>query len=410
MIFFKQSLLVAAVLAALSVGSGVAISAGTMRPMSEMRVDPKLLIGLENAPPDVRQRIVELRQTAAQRGWHFTPRLTSVSQRPLATLLGSATPSAHALQGVRAITEQGMKVVDAYKAYLAGQNVHLYAVGCNMSSPSCDWSAQGKVTPPDPAGQQCGDCWAWATTANIESAFLMSGWPTDAMSVQDIQSCSGGDSSPTTCNWPPGGNAFSAISWATTSKEATAASYPYDHGVHTACKASIAGKYQLLSVGWVEPANAGAVPPPQVLKRYLMDFGPLTVAIYADPAMQSYGAPSAPGETTHGGEEVFDENVNNQGTNHSILLVGWGDAKGAWKIKNSWGTGWGYGGYGWIKYGSNNVGAWASWAIAPKYNVITPPHILQEIANLSSIIATYHPNVRPIQLQQIRPLPPSPVH
>ncbi|MGE5342683.1 MAG: C1 family peptidase, partial [Candidatus Omnitrophota bacterium] len=45
--------------------------------------------------------------------------------------------------------------------------------------------------------------------------------------------------------------------------------------------------------------------------------------------------------------------------NHAIVLCGWDTTActtGAWKLKNSWGTGWGVSGYMWIKYGSQQVG------------------------------------------------------
>ena len=43
--------------------------------------------------------------------------------------------------------------------------------------------------------------------------------------------------------------------------------------------------------------------------------------------------------------------------NHSVLAVGWGTLNGVdhWLIKNSWGTGWGDGGYIRVKRGTCNT-------------------------------------------------------
>jgi len=40
---------------------------------------------------------------------------------------------------------------------------------------------------------------------------------------------------------------------------------------------------------------------------------------------------------------------------HCIAVVGYDDEKGAWLIRNSWGTGWGMSGYCWIKYGTSMI-------------------------------------------------------
>ena len=98
------------------------------------------------------------------------------------------------------------------------------------------------------------------------------------------------------------------------------------------------------------------LPTVQQLKQALVEHGPLVAPIYYDECLAAY----------RGG--VFNENDNGM-INHVVLLIGWDDKKKAWLIKNSWGAEWGEQGYGWIKYGSNNIGVFAAWIEAP----INPP-------------------------------------
>lgn len=91
-----------------------------------------------------------------------------------------------------------------------------------------------------------------------------------------------------------------------------------------------------------------AVPTVEELKTALVRHGPLAMPIYYDDCLAAY----------RGG--VFNEKDSGP-INHVVLLVGWDDKKGAWLIKNSWGEKWGEKGYGWIKYGSNNIGSFAAW-------------------------------------------------
>lgn len=63
------------------------------------------------------------------------------------------------------------------------------------------------------------------------------------------------------------------------------------------------------------------------------------------------------------GGGIFNEERFRNGS-HFVLIIGWDDLKGAWLVKNSYGTDWGENGFGWIKYGSNNIGQWSAFVVA----------------------------------------------
>jgi len=65
---------------------------------------------------------------------------------------------------------------------------------------------------------------------------------------------------------------------------------------------------------------------PEALKRALMQYGPILIAIDA------YDIGMPPNSW------------------HSVALIGWNDTGGYWIIKNSWGAGWGGNGYGKLPY------------------------------------------------------------
>jgi hypothetical protein len=90
------------------------------------------------------------------------------------------------------------------------------------------------------------------------------------------------------------------------------------------------------------------MPSVERLKAALVEHGPLAVAVWADYCFSVYKS------------GVFN-GQNNRSVNHVVVLVGWDDEKGAWLVKNSWGKDWGENGFGWIKYGSNNIGLFAAW-------------------------------------------------
>lgn len=90
------------------------------------------------------------------------------------------------------------------------------------------------------------------------------------------------------------------------------------------------------------------MPSVEQIKAALIEHGPLAAPIWADHCFAVYKS------------GVFNGH-NNRSLNHVVVLIGWDDAKQAWLIKNSWGKDWGEDGYGWVKWGSNNIGLFAAW-------------------------------------------------
>lgn len=92
------------------------------------------------------------------------------------------------------------------------------------------------------------------------------------------------------------------------------------------------------------------ITPTEDLKRAIITYGPIVSLIKLDDCITLYG------------NGVFNEEQKNGGR-HIILIIGWDDSKSTWLIKNSYGTNWGEGGFGWVKYGSNKIGEASAWII-----------------------------------------------
>ncbi len=223
-----------------------------------------------------------------------------------------------------------------------------------------------------------GDCWDFATVAAFETSVLLqngyvSGVDTGnlALSEQQVLNCTGSHLIviPDDCS---GGNPMDAANYICGNPIHTTNSIPYV-GIKEACSPASGQTYQGANDGYVcNPLNPNVFNPVcvtaaiQDIKNAICVHGSVISDIQVTTNFQGYS-------TYPGQDAVFDDN---DGAcpgpvpipDHVIQIIGWDDSKQAWLIKNSWGTTWGEGGYGWVRYGVLNIGAWAMWIDARKFN------------------------------------------
>jgi len=194
-----------------------------------------------------------------------------------------------------------------------------------------DWRAQGAVTGVKNQGQ-CGSCWSFSTTGNIEGVWAINHGQLISLSEENLvacvpnQGCSGG-SMDTAWQW-----LLSSQSGGITGE----ANFPYVSGA-----------------GYIPGCPAGQYPNVAAITSYG------NLAQYDEPAMASYvysrspisvGVDADSFQTYNGGVLTSCEAEQ---MNHAVLVVGFdtGFNPPYWTIKNSWGPTWGESGYIRIVYG-----------------------------------------------------------
>ncbi len=233
-----------------------------------------------------------------------------------------------------------------------------------------DARALGMVTPVRNQGD-CGACYAFSSAADLESKIMRDGQGAEDLSEESMKDC---NFQGTGCG---GGNQFLIMNYLTThgaDLETCAPYVPADAGCPLGCQS----KYTVLDFSVI---SGSTVAPTEVIKQYLMDYGPIHTTMFAgddtEPAWRDQVVGyDGTGALYYAGTEL---------PNHSVLIVGWDDlvahegGTGAWIVKNSWGTSWGgtcdYGterGYFYIAYGSANVGMYSSFVKEFMHNYSVP--------------------------------------
>jgi C1A family cysteine protease len=308
---------------------------------------------LKAASPEIKRRISELQETGKKESWTFSVGYTEATDRPLTALAGSIAPAnfEKAAKEQAPISEALLKIEREQLAKIgADKSVKKIAsTACSVTAPVCDY--QPAMSAVKNQGS-CGSCWDFAAMGAWEGVYSRQYGPKLDTSEQHVLNCSGAGS----CG---GGWWAGVYNWMISTKDRTEAQSGYTGSVAT-CVTTPAGAYRVAAWGYSVGGNSANnyVPSVAQIKQDLVTHGPLVSAVYVSSAFQSYT----------GG--VFNQNANSSGINHGIVIVGWDDSKQAWRIRNSWGTGWGESGYMWISYTSNRVGAYASWVHPVKLGIV----------------------------------------
>jgi C1A family cysteine protease len=319
----------------------------------------------KTAPIPIKQKLSNLRQEIQTKKFTFSVGYTEAMDKPLEQITGDLIPTnmATIAKQMNAFAAERIKIDnEARLTYINQNRIKLpeFELGCSASLTVFDWRKKGKVTSVRNQGG-CGSCWAFAVIGALESSYLIrNGLNTDESEQFVVANSGAGNCA--------GGNRAEANAFLVKTGTTAEGTVPYT-ATNGVPNPGIPTPYDGVATGFVNPSVEN--PSVAELKQALCEYGPLSVSVNATSAFQAY---------TSG---VFNEN-NNSSTNHAVLLIGWDDSKGAWLIKNSWGTGWGstadYGterGYMWIAYGSNRIGRWAQWIRAKSTIYTLPPKFYQ---------------------------------
>ena len=199
---------------------------------------------------------------------------------------------------------------------------------------SIDWVARGAVTDPKNQGQ-CGSCWSFSTTGAVEGAYQIASGDLISLSEQDLVDCNTKDDNG--CSGGLMDNAFQFI--VQNGGICSEAEYPYKATQGT-CQQSC--KKVVTITGYEDVPKQDEKSLQAAAAK-----GPVSIAIEAD---------QLPFQFYKGG--VFDNKACGTNLDHGVLLVGYGSDSGQdyWKVKNSWGSQWGEGGYIRMVRGKNMCG------------------------------------------------------
>ena len=198
-----------------------------------------------------------------------------------------------------------------------------------LESTTIDWSKKGVVTGVKNQGH-CGSCWAFSATGALEGVYKLKHGSLKSFSEQQLVDCSTSEGN----HGCSGGLPSKAFTYVESKPIEQESDYSYS-GKDGSCHYS-----KSKGVTTIKNYSRVSSSDKQILSA--LSGRPLSVGLDATP-LQHYSSGIVDGGcSTH--------------HNHATLMVGYKSSENAWKVKNSWGSGWGENGYFRIKAGANTCG------------------------------------------------------
>lgn len=292
----------------------------------------------KSAPKEVQDKLNAYRQTAKQQKWTFDVGYTTVLDKDIKSITGFVMPED--------LKKNPEKILPPKENQSMPAQPTTTAFSCSPTQRHFDLRDFGFVTMAKNQGS-CGSCWAFSTVAVFESSYLKinGGDPaTLDLSEQQVLDCSGWLSG---CG---GGIHLVSMQYLCTNSLQTETSYNY-LAMGATCRTGLpATPYRARR--WVTISNVLGSSTNEQIKQAICEQGSVSATMFATPLFIAYSS------------GVFNEFNHFAFPNHVIQIIGWDDDLNAWLIKNSWGERWGTAGFGWVAYGHNAIGGYASYVEA----------------------------------------------